>query len=100
MLTPATVSITGSNKAELTKNGKKLILHVQEPATVNMKTWSTEPVHDYDAANPGTTLVGFEVKVPANTKMSLTVLLIPESSAGVTMPKVQPLQQWAHDAGW
>jgi len=100
MLTPATVSITGSNKAELTKNGKKLILHVQEPATVNMKTWSTEPVHDYDAANPGTTLVGFEVKVPANTKMSLTVLLIPESSAGVTMPKVLPLQQWAHDAGW
>jgi hypothetical protein len=40
MLTPANVKITGSNTAELTKNGKKLTLQVQEPATVTMKTWS------------------------------------------------------------
>lgn len=100
MLTPANVSITGSNRAELTKNGKKLILQLQEPATVMMRTWSTEPVHDYDAANPGTIMVGFEVKIPANTKSALTVLLIPEGSANMQAPKVQPLLQWPHDAGW
>ena len=100
MVTPANVSITGSNKAELTKNGKKLTLRVQEPATVTMKTWSTDPEHDYDATNPGTTRVGFEVKIPANTKLALTVLLIPGSAGDVPAPKVQSLQQWAHDAGW
>ncbi len=100
MLTAANVSITGSNKAELTKNGKKLILEVQEPATVTMKTWSTQPAHEYDAANPGTIMVGFEVKIPANTKSALTVLLIPAASAGMQAPKVQPLQQWPHDSGW
>ncbi len=100
MLTSADVNITGSNKAELTKNGKKLILQVQEPATVTMKTWSTQPAHDYDAANPGTIMVGFEVKVPANTKQALTVLLIPGSASGVQVPKAQALAQWPHDAGW
>jgi len=100
MLTPADVSIAGSNRAELTRNGKKLILQVQEPATVSMKTWSTAPVHDYDAPNPGTVMVGFEVKVPANTKSALTVLLIPESQAGSTKPKALPLQQWPHDGKW
>lgn len=100
MVTPANVSITGSNRAVLTKNGKKLILQVQEPATVTMKTWSTEPAHDYDAPNPGTIMVGFEVKIPANTKSALTVLLIPGGSANMRAPKVQPLQQWPHDAGW
>ncbi|MEJ7828515.1 MAG: heparinase II/III family protein, partial [Segetibacter sp.] len=49
MLTPADVKITGKNKAELTQNGKRLILQVQEPANITMKTWSTDPPHDYDA---------------------------------------------------
>lgn len=97
MLTSAKVDITGANKAELTIDGKKLSLQVQEPATVTMKTWSTEPAHDYDAANPGTILVGFEAKIPANTKAVLTVLLIPGQSQGMRMPAAKTLQQWKQD---
>jgi hypothetical protein len=100
MVTPANVTITGSNSAQLTKDGKKLILQVQEPATVTMKTWPTTPAHDYDAANPGTIMVGFEVKLPANTKSALTVLLLPADAGNIQAPKAQPLQQWPHDAGW
>jgi hypothetical protein len=96
MLTPATAKIVGENKIELSKEGKTLILQVQEPAKVTLKTWPTDPQHDYDAPNPGTTLVGFEVKLPANTKTALTVLLIPEKAAKKTNTKVQPLQQWPH----
>jgi len=95
MLTPAQVKITGKNRAELTKDGKKLILQVQEPAQVIMKTWSTDPPNDYDAPNPGTTLVGFEVQMPAQTKGALTVLLIPEKAEKKATLKVQPLQQWS-----
>jgi hypothetical protein len=93
MLTPADVKITGANTAELTKNGKKLILQVQEPASVTMKTWSTDPPHDYDAPNPGTTLVGFEVKLPSNAKSAISVALIPEGEKKTTQ-KIQPLQNW------
>lgn len=105
MLTPATVRMLGDNRAELTKDGKKLILQVQEPATVTLKTWPTDPPHNYDAPNPGTTLVGFEMTVPANTKVNLTVLLLPEkaASSGVIQPEphrqtggtsIKPLAQW------
>jgi len=80
LLTPADVKITGKNTAELTKNGKKLILDVRADGDFEMKTWSTDPPKDYDAPNPGTAMVGFEMKIPANTKKSFRVFLIPESS--------------------
>ncbi len=94
MATPADVKITSKNTAELTKNGKKLILQVQEPANITMKTWTTNPPHDYDALNPGTTLVGFEVKLPANAKSSITVALIPGGAEKSANQKIQPLQNW------
>lgn len=92
MLTPATVKITGTNKAELTKDGKKLILQVDAPATVVMKIWSTDPPNSYDAPNPGTALVGFEVTLPANTKTALNVSLIPEKALNKVTKTIQPLQ--------
>ena len=94
MLTPATVKITGLNRAELTKDGKKLILRVQSPAKVAMKTWSTDPPNTYDAPNPGTSLVGFELTLPANAKTALNVELIPENSLKKATKKIQPLQSW------
>jgi hypothetical protein len=96
MLTPADVKITGPNTAELTKDGKKLLLKVQEPATVSMKTWSTDPPNDYDAPNPGTTLVGFEVKLPSNAKSAISVALIPQGNDKQAMPKIQPLEKWSN----
>lgn len=94
MLTPATVKLIGPNEAELTKDGKTLRLQVQEPARITLKTGSTEPTHDYDAPNPGTVLVTFEATIPANTKGALTVLLVPQKSAGKAKPTLQPLAQW------
>jgi len=97
LLTPADVRITGRNEAELTKNGKKLFLRVQEPANITMKTWSTVPPNSYDAANPGTALVGFEVIVPANTKADIVVTLVPESAKIESGKKILPLQKWSSD---
>ena len=94
LLTPADVKITGKNEAELTKNGKKLLLRVQEPANITMKTWSTVPPNSYDAANPGTMMTGFEVTIPANTKTTLTVLLIPEKTIGKANKKILELKAW------
>src|SRR5215204_3807468 len=97
MLTPAEVKITGKNKAELTKDGKKLILEVQEPGSVAMKTWSTDPPNSYDAPNPGTALVGFEVTVPANSKTAFNVQLVPENAVSKATKKIQSLQNWKRD---
>lgn len=99
LLTSATVSITGENSALLTKNGKSLTIKVKEPASVTMKTWSTVPGHAYDAQNPGTTMVGFEVKIPANTKTSLKVLLLPEGATENTSVTVKKLINWPGISG-
>lgn len=94
LLTGTDVKITGKNRAQLTKNGKKLLLQVQEPANVTLETWSTTPTHDYDAPNDGTIRVGFEVKLPANSKSALTVLLIPEESETKATKSIPVLAQW------
>jgi len=78
---------------ELKKDGKKMKIEVAEPAKVTMKTWTTVPPNDYDAPNPGTVLVGFEVKIPANTSATLLVKLIPQS-AGKTSAKIPELKEW------
>jgi Heparinase II/III-like protein len=92
MLTAATVKIIDNQTAELSRNGKTLQLKVPESSDVVLKTWSTTPKRDYDAPNPNTILVGFEVKIPAKTKRNLTVLLLPNA---VKQNKVIPaLKDW------
>jgi uncharacterized lipoprotein YehR (DUF1307 family) len=94
LLTSASVNITGINTAVLIKNGKKLILKVQSPASITMKTWSTDPVNDYDAPNPGTIMVGFETVIPANTEAVLSVLLLPEGAIENPDSTVKALADW------
>jgi hypothetical protein len=77
MPTPGQVELK-KDGAVLTKDGKTLYLKVNGTKKVNMKTWSTAPTTDYDAENPATILVGFECDLPANSKESFEVLLIPE----------------------
>jgi len=94
LVTPASVSISDGSSAVLTKNGKSLMLKVAEPATVTMKTWTTVPANSYDAANPGTIMVGFETVIPANTKATLQVYLIPEGTAQNPATIPGPLSSW------
>ena len=94
MLTSASVKIIGNNQAELSKDGKKLMIQIPGSKSITMKTWTTNPPHDYDSPNPGTLLVGFEMKVPANTKESIIVNLIPENSKKVIAQENQNLEKW------
>ena len=81
MLTPAEVTISGKNTAILKKDGKELILRVVTPSKLSLRTWSTEPTTEYDAPNPGTTLVGFELNVPPGGSQTIQVSSVPVSAA-------------------
>ncbi len=95
MLTSADVVIVGNDAAELTKNGKKLIVKIKSPAGAVLKTRSTIPPHSYDAPNPGTTLLGFEIIIPADTKADLVVLLLPEGAVENGGASVKKLTEWS-----
>jgi archaellin len=94
LLTSANVAVIGNNVAEFTKNGKKLVLTVKSPIGAEIKTWSTVPPHSYDAPNPGTTLVGFEITIPPGSKEDLVVLMLPEGAVENTAITVKTLTDW------
>lgn len=92
-VTPASVQLTGKNEAVLTKNGKQLIIRLQQPANIVLQTWSTDSPREYDERNPGTIIVGFEIKVPANSSEALNVLLIP-GDGKKKIKKIVSLDEW------
>lgn len=94
MLTPADVRIINDHQALLTKDGKTLTLDVGKLPNLKMKTWSTDPPKSYDAPNPGTILTGFEVTVPANTKIALNVSLIPGKNGKSNQKNIPTLEDW------
>ena len=93
MFTFADVEL-GENSAILNQDNKKLYIQVKSPSNVEMKTWSTVPINDYDAPNPGTVMVGFECNLPANSKASFEVLLIPEKSRNSATYTNKNLRDW------
>lgn len=93
MLTTATPKL-GKNGIVLTKDGKTLNLKVNTSTKVTMKTWSTEPTTTYDAPNPGTTLVGFEMQLKPSQKQAIQVLLIPGSVDAKNAKFEKALNSW------
>lgn len=98
MLTDANIESIGKNKIVLTKNGKKLQIKVKSKLPLQMKTWSTQSPNDYDADNSGTTLVGFELTLPAGASSTFDVSLIPEKQR-VSCSDKRLLNKWIFDSG-
>ncbi|MEW7306457.1 heparinase II/III family protein [Elizabethkingia anophelis] len=95
MLTPANAEIISPTEILLKKDNKKLLLKINSATPVTLKTWSTAPTNSYDAPNLGTVLVGFETELPANTKSTFAVQLIPRGKMKKRFEtKVQPLEEW------
>ena len=93
MMTSATPVIKG-NRILLSKEGHTLVLQVNAPGNIKMKTWSTEPTTNYDAANPGKSLVGFEFQLKPNQKQNIQVLLIPGSFKDQKIKFAKELDKW------
>jgi hypothetical protein len=75
MVVPKDAKIVADNQIELSKDGQKMILTVESPASVTMKIWSNEPVNSYDQDNPGTLRVGFETTILPNSEAELVIKL-------------------------
>jgi len=95
MVTPAKVTAIQGNSLTLEQRGKTLQVSVDGDVKPTWSTYSTEPKADYDAANPGTRMVGFEFSLRPNQQARYTVTLMP---SGTTLPgnrTDKPLQRWS-----
>lgn len=78
MVTPARLKTEGSNLAWLEKDGKRLRFEVLSPAGVAIESWPADPPpREYDARNPGVSIVGFTAPIQAGEKLKLKVSLQP-----------------------
>jgi len=91
MLTYAQVQPTG-HTARLTRNGKSVTLHVTGQDTGDLKVNPAKGPNDYDAPNPGASLVTFEVNVPAGESRAWTVSIAPEGKTAAH--DTEPLERW------
>lgn len=94
MVTPAEVKIVNTGEIQLTKSGKILRMYIDATQPVKIKTWATTPETDYDAENPGTTIIGFETELPANTSARFVVSLVPAAAKILPTPTIVPLEKW------
>ncbi len=93
MLTTANPQL-GDKSIILEKDGKKLTMLFNVDAQITMKTWSTTPTTTYDAPNPGTSLVGFEMQLKPRESKSIQVLLIPETVNAEQVKFNKKLTSW------
>ncbi|MCP9770570.1 DUF4962 domain-containing protein [Lacihabitans sp. LS3-19] len=91
MVTPAKVKILNDQSAELKINNKTMNMNILGLKNAKLKTWSTTPTHDYDALNPGTKIIGFEVIIPPNSRKNYAVIISQEK---IKKPKLKPLKNW------
>lgn len=92
LLTPAQVMIQDAKTVVLSQKGKTMYLTFDASTPVKIKTWSTVPTHDYDAPNPGTTLVGFEATLPAGSLHSFNATFSADKVSGLSLAK--SLSDW------
>jgi len=95
MVTPAKVSIEGNKSALLQQEGKTMRLTVLTDKKIQLTTYSTEPKADYDARNPGTRLIGFEVSLSAGQAARTAVILSPSGATSKTSIDLQPVLEWS-----
>jgi hypothetical protein len=95
MATQANVSVVSTSEALLTQGGQSLALHVIAPERAAISIIDMEnPPRDYDAKNPNTRMVSFEIEVRAAQQETLAVYMTTATNP-VTLPKIAPLKTWA-----
>ena len=95
MVTPADVVIESDTQALLKQKGKTMRLTILGDAKAKLKTYSTAPKADYDAPNPGTRLIGFEVTLSPNQSQRTAVLLTPPAARPESVTSLDPLPDWS-----
>jgi hypothetical protein len=96
MATPAIINILSDREAELSINGKKMIVKILEPQNVVIKTWKADQ-NNYllGPVNKNANFIGFDLQLQNTNLTPITVLLIPENSKPQNIDdKVPNIKNW------
>ncbi len=95
MATPAEVKLQSDRKARLIQKDKVMQFQILTDADVKLTTFSTEPRAEYDAPNPNTRMIGFNVELPPNKEFTIRVLMTPGQKEKTVEQDFQTLENWS-----
>ena len=96
MATPAEVNIQSDKRALLSQDAKEMLFEILSPDNAKLVVYSTEPRADYDQPNPGTRMVGFEVRLSPDEEIRLAVRMTPAPKKDkIKDYKLVPLASWS-----
>ncbi len=95
MATPAKVNIKSDTRATLSQKQKTMQFHVITKADVKLATYSTEPRSRFDAKNGDTRMIGFDVELAANEKITIKVVMTPGSKEIPIDLDIKNVENWS-----
>jgi hypothetical protein len=95
MMTPAKVDIRSAKTAVLSQKKKTMQFRVVTEADIELTTFSTKPRASFDADNGDTRMIGFDVELAANEKLTVRVLMTPGSKEKPLKLDVKNVENWS-----
>ena len=95
MVTPAKVDIKTAKKAVLRQKQKTMQFNVYTEADIKLATYSTEPRSYLDADNGDTQMLGFDVKLAANEKVTIQVVMTPGAKEKPLKGDIKNVESWS-----
>lgn len=95
MITPAKVKLTSDTTAILMQDGKKMRFEVLTDSKVKLLIESTKPRSKYDAENPDTRMIGFDVELKSDEKAAIRVVMTPGGIAKTALSEIKSLENWS-----
>lgn len=93
MATHAEVAVDKPNEATLRQDGQSISFRILSPADTSISVLDVEkPPHDYDAANPNTRMITFELPLAPSTEHTWAVLLTSDPSLDAS--PLNRLDEW------
>lgn len=96
MVTTADIFIESSNTALLKQKAKAVRLTVLTDEDIKLRTYSTGPKADYDAPNPGTRLIGFELSLAPQQQARTIVIINPSSATAKLQIEPKSVLEWSN----
>ena len=95
MVTPAKVDIKSDTTAVLSQKNKAMQFEVVTDADVKVATYSTEPRTKYDAENKNSRMIGFDVELKANEKVTVKVVMTPGANTKPLKGDIKNVENWS-----
>jgi hypothetical protein len=89
------VDIKSDKKAVLSQKNKTMQFNVYTDSQVKLATYSTKPRSRFDAENPNTRMLGFDVELKANEKVTIQVVMTPGSKEKPLKGDIKNVENWS-----